>query len=172
MQPKLPPPCQTLQGKHYCLNCLSPICIIWSSDSHKNRDAKRRLTSEVQAQPALCSLKMRAGKNSSDGWARCSIRSRALLPPLPLSNPPSGLFVFHLHALASVCALTANCHSSHSLLLGPWYSSGSTSQWRFKNSLGSFHRVHPNIQDVSASQEGGALSCSSLCFQCLFIKPN
>lgn len=36
-------PCQTLQGKHYRLNCLIPICIIQRSDNCKNRDAKGRL---------------------------------------------------------------------------------------------------------------------------------
>lgn len=36
-------PCQTLQGKHYRLNCLIPICIIRRSDNCRNRDAKGRL---------------------------------------------------------------------------------------------------------------------------------
>lgn len=36
-------PCQTLQGKHYRLNCLIPVRIIWRSDNCKNRDAEGRL---------------------------------------------------------------------------------------------------------------------------------
>lgn len=36
-------PCQTLQGKHYRLNCLIPVRIIRRSDNCKNRDAEGRL---------------------------------------------------------------------------------------------------------------------------------
>ena len=102
IQSKLPPPCQTLQGKHYCLNCLNQICIIWSSDCHKNRDAKRRLTSEVHAQPSLCRLETWAEENSLDGWVCCFICSLPL-PHAPPSLLQVCLFFICMHWLP-VCA--------------------------------------------------------------------
>lgn len=82
-----------------------------SSDSHKNRDAKRRLTSEVHAQPSLCSLKMWAERNSLDGWVCCF--NCSLFLPGPLH--PTFVFVFHLpmHWLLA-CAQTVNWHSQQS----------------------------------------------------------
>lgn len=75
-------PCQTLQGKHYRLNCLIPICIIRRSDNCKNRDAKGRLrTTYARCQPfAVGKAKLRtsAGTSSSTG------------SPVPTSPLPPG----------------------------------------------------------------------------------
>lgn len=80
-------PCQTLQGKHYRLNCLIPICIIRRSDNCKNRDAKRRLRATYACcQPfAVGKAKLRtsAGTSSPAG-------SHAPTPTIPL--PPAEPF--------------------------------------------------------------------------------
>lgn len=84
-------PCQTLQGKHYRLNCLIPICIIQRSDNCKNRDAKGRLRATyARCQPfAVGKAKLRtsAGMSSPAG----SPTPTSLLPPqepFPPLRPP------------------------------------------------------------------------------------
>lgn len=67
-------PCQTLQGKHYRLNCLIPICIIRRSDNCKNRDAKGRL----RAAYACC-------QPFAIGKAKLRTRARTSSPQAPSS---------------------------------------------------------------------------------------
>lgn len=73
-------PCQTLQGKHYRLNCLIPICIIRRSDNCKNRDAKGRLRmTYARCQPfAVGKAKLRTSAGTSS-----STVSPTFTSPLP-----------------------------------------------------------------------------------------
>lgn len=63
--------CQTLQGKHYRLNCLIPICIIRRSDSLQNQDAKGRLTSYGYTLPASRIWDSRSVEQFLDQWFYC-----------------------------------------------------------------------------------------------------
>lgn len=79
-------PCQTLQGKHYRLNCLIPICIIWRSDNYKNRDAKGRLRATyARCQPSTvgkAKLRTRAGTSR----IACSASQLLGSPSLPAAH--------------------------------------------------------------------------------------
>lgn len=85
-------PCQTLQGKHYRLNCLIPICIIRHSDNCKNRDAKGRLRATyARCQPfAVGKAKLRtsAGTSSpaSSPAPTSPLSPREPFPPLRLPD--------------------------------------------------------------------------------------
>ena len=82
-------PCQTLQGKHYRLNCLIPICIIRYSDNCKNRDAKGRLRATyARCQPfaaGKAKLRTSAGTSSPAG-------SPTPTSPLPPGEPSPPLW--------------------------------------------------------------------------------
>lgn len=77
-------PCQTLQGKHYRLNCLIPICIIRRSDNCKNRDAKGRLRAAY-----ACCQPFAIGKAKLRTRARTSSPAGSQLPSHSLPRSPS-----------------------------------------------------------------------------------
>jgi len=81
-QPVFLLPCQTLQGKHYRLNCLIPICIIRRSDNCKTRDAKGRLRATyARCQPfAVGKAELRTSAGTS----------RPAGSPTPTSPLPTG----------------------------------------------------------------------------------
>lgn len=75
-------PCQTLQGKHYCLNCLIPIRIIRRSDNCKNRDAEGRLRATY-----ACCQPFTIGKVKLRLRDRMSSPAGSLQPFSPLQPP-------------------------------------------------------------------------------------
>lgn len=129
-------PCQTLQGKHYRLNCLIPICIIQRSDNCKNRDAKGRLRATYACcQPfAVRKAKLRtsAGMSSPAG-------SSTLTSPLSLRS------------LSHPCDPPTPTHAGFSLPSGGVSHSASPSEdFLFRDCL---------VQNLS--EDPGWTSCSS-----------
>lgn len=88
-------PCQTLQGKHYRLNCLIPICIIRRSDNCKNRDAKGRLRAAY-----ACCQPFAIGKAKLRTRARTSSPAGSQLSSHSLPGNPSHPRSFQTPALA------------------------------------------------------------------------
>lgn len=138
---------------------------MWSSDSHENRDAKRRLTSEVHAQPSLCSLKTWAEKNSLDGWVCCFNCSLSLPGPL--------------YPHLQVCFSFACIGSSHVARLLIGIPSRARSRPRKAQEAPAqeapactilkqpcLYTTHPNIQNANTSRKGRDRASPIFVLQC------